>query len=90
VFYLPEMTNQVAFHAFILLNGILYLFQFTIGNHHDFKPAVKKFFATCTGIPPLEKWQVVFVIPPNHTLIVPQPWPLDIRAIPFYSAVITL
>ena len=90
VFYLPEMTNQVAFDAFILLNGILYLFQFTIRDHYDFKPGVKKFFATCIGIPPIEKWQIVFVIPPNHTLIVSRPWPLDIRAIPFYSAMMTL
>ena len=90
VFYLPKMTNQVAFDAFVLLNGILYLFQFTIGDRHDFKPGLKEFFVTCLGIPPMKNWRVVFVIPPNRTLIVPQPWSLDIRAIPFYSAVITL
>jgi hypothetical protein len=38
VFYLPQITNQVAFDAFILLNGILYLFQFTIAESHDIKP----------------------------------------------------
>jgi len=90
VFYLPEMSNQVAFDAFILLNGILYLFQFTIGDHHDFKPGLKNFFATCNGIPAMEHWRLVFLIPPNHTLVAPQPWFLDIRAIRFYSAIVAL
>jgi hypothetical protein len=90
VFYLPEMSNQVAFDAFILLNGILYLLQFTIGDHHDCKPGLKDFLTTCIGIPPMEHWRLVFLIPPNHTLIVPQPRLLDIRAIPFYSAVLNL
>lgn len=90
IFYLPEMTNKIAFDAFILLNGILYLFQFTIGDQHDVKPGLKDFLATCAGIPAMDHWRFVFIIPPNHTLIAPQPRFLDIRAIPFYSTVITL
>ena len=81
VFYLPSLSNQVAFDAFILLNGFLYLFQFAIGEHHDIKPGLKDFFATCSGIPGMENWRI-------HTLICPQPWSLDIHAV--YLAVITL
>ncbi len=90
VFYLPAISNQVAFNAFILLNGILYLFQFTIGEHHDIKPDLKDFFATCSGIPTMKNWRIVFIIPPNHTLICPQPRFLNICAIPVYSGVIVL
>jgi hypothetical protein len=90
VFYVPEMSNQVAFDAFILLNGILYLFQFTIGKKHDIKQGLDDFFATCHNIPARQNWRMVFMIPPNHTLIWPQPWRLDTRSIPLYSTVITL
>jgi hypothetical protein len=90
VLYLPSLSNQVAFDAFILLNGIIYLFQFTISEHHDIKPGLKDFFAICSGIPAMKDWRIVFIVPPNHTLICPQPWSLDIRGIPVYSAVITL
>jgi hypothetical protein len=90
VFYLPSLSNQVAFDAFILLDGIIYLFQFTIGKHHDIKPGLKDFFATCSGIPAMKNWRIVFIVPPNHTLICPQLWSLDIYGIPVYSAVISL
>ncbi|KAF8643227.1 hypothetical protein AX14_009585, partial [Amanita brunnescens Koide BX004] len=30
VFYVPELTNQVALDSFILLNGVLHVFQFTV------------------------------------------------------------
>ena len=93
VFYLPKITNQVAFDAFILLNGILYLFQFTIAESlHDIKPGLKdfKFLTTCLNIPNIENWQFIFVIPPNQTLICPQPRFLDILRIPVYSTVMAL
>ncbi len=90
VFYLPEITNQVAFDAFILLNGILYLFQFTIAESHDIKPGLKDFLTTCPNIPDIENWRIVFVIPPNQILICPQPRLLDIRRIPVYSTVMVL
>ena len=90
VFYVPSISNQVAFDAFILLNGIIYLFQFTIGEHHDIKPGLKDFLNTCSDIPAVENWRFVFIVPPNHTLICPQPWFHEIRGIPVYSAVITV
>ena len=86
VFYLPQITNQVAFDAFILLNGILYLFQFTIAE----KPRLKNFLVTCPNIPNIENWRFIFVIPPNQTLICPQPRFLDICGIPVYSTVMAL
>jgi len=90
VFYLPKITNQVAFDAFILLNGILYLFQFTITESHDIKPGLKDFLTTCLNIPNIENWRFIFVIPPNQTLICPQPRFLDILRIPVYSTVMAL
>jgi len=73
VLYLPGITNQVAFDPFILLNGILYLFRFTIAESHDIKPGLKDFLMTCPNIPDIENWRFVFVIPPKQILICPQP-----------------
>jgi hypothetical protein len=90
VFYLPEITNQVAFDAFILLNGILYLFHFTIAESHDIKTGLKDFLMTCSNIPDIENWRFVFVIPPKQTLMCAQPRLLDICRIPVYSTVMAI
>ena len=76
-FYVPQITNQVAFDAFILLNGILYLIQFTVAESYDIKPGLKDFLTTCSNIPNIENWRFVFVIQPNQTLICRQPRLLD-------------
>jgi len=37
IIYVPEKDNQVAFDSFILMNGFLYLFQFSISKCHSIK-----------------------------------------------------
>ena len=86
VLYVPAMSNQIAFDAFMLQNGTLNIFQFSIGHHHHVKPGLKDFFATCSGIPPMKNWRFVLIVPSKHTLICPQGAP----AIPLYSAVMAL
>jgi len=34
VMYIPQLSNQKAFDSFILVDGILHLFQFTIASNH--------------------------------------------------------
>jgi hypothetical protein len=78
VFYVPEMTNQKTFDSFILLDGLLYIFQITIGMRHDINSGlidvVDKF-----SFPPRDEWRFVFIIPPNVTLTVPRPRRLTLR-----------
>lgn len=89
VFYVPELSNQVALDSFILLNGFLYIFQFTIGEKHDIKLGLVD-FATRLDLPSMDKWRFVFILPPNSTLVCPQPWRLEMHTLQLYSAVIVL
>ena len=84
ILYVPSLSNQ-AFNVFILLNGILYIFQYSIGHHHQVKPGLKDFLATCSDVPPMKNWRALLLIPSNHTFTCPVQAPASI--IPLYSAV---
>jgi hypothetical protein len=73
VFYVPVSEIQEALDAFLLLNGILYILQFTVGRNHSIKPGFVDFLRKCQNIPPLEEWKFVFLIPPGLTLLCPEP-----------------
>ena len=73
VFYVPVSENQEALDAFLLLHGILYILQFTVGQKHDIKPGFVKFLQKCRNVPPLEEWKFVFLIPPGIMLRCPEP-----------------
>jgi len=73
VFYVPVSENQEALDAFLLLNGILYIFQFTVGQKHSIKPGFVEFLQKCQHSPPLEEWKFVFLIPPGLMLLCPEP-----------------
>ena len=85
VFYVPISDYQEALDAFLLLNGILYIFQFTIGKNNSIKPGFVKFLRKCRNVPPMDKWKFVFVIPPGLTLICLEPDP-QLRNLNPYSA----
>jgi len=87
VMYVPELPNQEALDSFIVINGILYVFQFTIAEEHDIKPGLFDFFS---GYTEMENWRFIFIIPPNLQLVCPQPWSLKLRNLQPYSAVIDL
>jgi hypothetical protein len=88
IFYVPEAPNHPAYGSFLLLDNHFIIFQFTIGFKHGIKPKLIHFLEKCAGIPPMEKWIFVFVIPPGLTLKCPQPRDLKLRALPLYSAVV--
>jgi len=77
--YLPEWTNQVALNSFILMNDLLYIFQFSVDSVHDIKPGLIDFIRKCYGSPSMDKCRFVFIHPPNHTLICPQPRKLEMQ-----------
>lgn len=37
VFFVPKLTNQIVFDSFIVFDGVLYIFQFTIATEHNIK-----------------------------------------------------
>ena len=88
VFYVPEAGNQEALDSFILINGLLLIFQFTISRGHDIKPGLLRFFDRCPNCPPISDWRFVFIIPRNLTLTCPQPWRLKLREVPLFSSVV--
>jgi len=73
VFYIPVSEIQEAVDAFLLLNGILYILQFTVSLKHSIKPGFVDFLQKCQHVPPLEEWKFVFLIPPRITLVCPEP-----------------
>jgi len=75
VFYVPVSENQEALDAFLLLNGILYILQFTVGQNRSIKPGFVEFLQKCQHVPPLEEWKFVFLIPPDLTLLCSEPLP---------------
>lgn len=87
VFYVPAITNQKAFDSFILLNGLLYIFQITVGFKHDINHGLID-VAEKYSFPPRDQWRFVFIIPPNMTLTVPLPRRLALRDLSPYSAVV--
>ena len=60
---MPESETQVRLDSFIVVNGVLYIFQFTIALNHAFNPLLDL---------PMQDWGFVFVIPPGSILTCPQ------------------
>ena len=67
--YVPEFTNQVALDSFIAIDGLLYVFQFTIGKEHCINTGLIDFLGKCSGVPHEDKWRFIFILPPNQTLV---------------------
>ncbi|KAI0255603.1 hypothetical protein BJV78DRAFT_1119377 [Lactifluus subvellereus] len=71
-FYLPKSPNQVGFDSFIMEDGHLYIFQFSIASTHPIKQGIVPFFSQ-PSLPPKTKWHFIFVIPPDRKISCPQP-----------------
>ena len=89
VFYVPEKSNKSALDSFILVGGILYIFQMTIKSTHDINRGLID-SANRHNFPPMDKWRFVFIIPLNLLLKVPQPWTQELRSLSPYSAVVPI
>ena len=86
--YVPDLTNQVALDSFVAIDGLLYLFQFTIGGEHGVKAGLIDFLSKCSGVPHKAQWRFIFILPPNLTLVCPQP--RNMRGLRLFSAVIKI
>ncbi|PFH47854.1 hypothetical protein AMATHDRAFT_151083 [Amanita thiersii Skay4041] len=90
VIYVPASKNQVAFDSFILMDGLLYLFQFSIASNHDIKPGLLDFIHKTSGCPSIDNCCFVFIHPPDHVLVCPQPWRLEMQKLCPFSAVLNM
>lgn len=91
VIYVPESTNQVALDSFIIMNDLLYIFQFTIGKEHGIKPGLIDFVDKYSELPSMDNWRFVFIVPLNHELIcLVQPKSQKLHWQPYFSAAIEL
>ncbi|KAH9017447.1 hypothetical protein EDB84DRAFT_1276537 [Lactarius hengduanensis] len=65
VYYAPEAQDQAAFDSFIMAEGKLYIFQFTIGLDHLLRKGIVPFFSNKVpgALPPRADWHFVFVVP---------------------------
>ncbi|KAF9517784.1 hypothetical protein BS47DRAFT_1482992 [Hydnum rufescens UP504] len=79
VMYVPQSTNEKVIDPFILVDGILYVFQFTIASKHEINHRLAK-VGDKHGFPTVSPWRFVFIIPPNVTLTVPPLGGLDLYA----------
>ena len=72
IFYVPAATNHEALNSFILLDDILYIFQFAVGSTQGIKFGLLTFLTKYQEhIPPISSWRFIFIIDSNQTLICP-------------------
>ena len=90
VYYVPKLTNTVALDSFMLQDGCLYIFQFSVGHKHSIKEGLLNFQPRCTNLPPIDQWRFVFIIPPDLILKCPYPRLKELQKLNLYSAVVVL
>jgi hypothetical protein len=75
VFYVPSASNQAGFDSFILVDGILYIWQITIAHSHEISGRIMSFFSqnSIRSVVDNIEWRFVFVIPRGGHLIFPGP-----------------
>jgi len=62
-YYVPRSRQQVALDSFVVHGGILYIFQCTGGRKHPIRDGMVPFLNSCEGIPSVDQWRFVFVVP---------------------------
>jgi hypothetical protein len=65
-YYVPASPNQVTFDSFIVVDGALYVFQFTIADDHPIKAGLMNFFSESHYEE--NDWYFIFVVPPGGKL----------------------
>ena len=91
VYYVPTISNEVAFDSFICHGGFLYIFQFTVSENHDIKEGLISRFKQLSSerLPPREKWCFIFIIP-NGTKILKCPYRTELQGLNLYSSQIMM
>ena len=65
-YYVPASSDQVGFDSFIVADGALYMFQFTIADDHPIKACLMDFFPESHYEE--NDWYFIFVVPPGGKL----------------------
>jgi hypothetical protein len=68
VYYIPKKMNEIAFDSFIVKNGLLHLFQFTVSPDHDINDKLITRFEECIDVPTRDNWRYIFIIPNDKTV----------------------
>ena len=89
--YVPSARNQPGFDSFIILDGFLYLFQFTMSDEHGVKPRMVGLLRKLMKIPAfpeMAKWRFVFITPTDCDVTVVMPSEVDtfLEGVSLYSA----
>ena len=73
--YVPTSSKQVAFDAFVLVDGVLYIFRFSEAPSHGIKGDMMDFFSQPTLYTMLQgaKWRFVFITPLGLTITCDEP-----------------
>lgn len=73
-FYIPQLSNQVAFDSFILADGVLLIFQFTIALLHHIKEGIMPFFTQLmlNSMFQMTEPHFIFVIPHRVAIVCPE------------------
>ena len=71
VLYVPTTSNESAFDSFILVDQVLYIFQYSIASLHEIDEGITKLLSRPTLEAKLEgvEWRFVFVIPSGSTIV---------------------
>lgn len=64
--FIPKASNQVAIGSFIVHDGHLYMFQFTVGKTHGIKGGLPSFLAKWKYLPEEKNRSFIFVIPDDN------------------------
>jgi len=66
--------KQEGFDSFTVVDGVLYIFQFTIADSHSIKGGLVDFFSRQSFQPILQgiEWRFIFVIPPGGDIECPE------------------
>lgn len=74
VFHVPMPSSQVAFDAFILVDDVFYIFQFSIAASYGIKEGIMTFFSKAMLQENLNKaeWRFVFIVPHGSKIVCPE------------------
>jgi hypothetical protein len=93
VYYVPMISNEVAFDSFIWHGDFLYIFQFTVSEDHAIKEGLISRFTQLGSerLPPRKNWHYIFIIPNGtKTLKCPYPERRELQELrPYSSQIVT-
>ncbi|GBE90196.1 hypothetical protein SCP_1900450 [Sparassis crispa] len=83
--YLSLDNGQQLFHSFCIRNGFLYIFRLTMAAEEHVDLGLLHFFAGRGGVPEVDKWRFVFMVPYGHQMSCIVPQDENLAQIVFYT-----